>query len=131
LVLRIPPGTARAARRQVLERWYRQQLYEWLPGRLRDWQPILGVQVAACRIKRMKTRWGSCNTAARRIWLNLELAKKPAACLEYVLVHEMVHLLEQHHTDRFHRLMDRFLPDWRLRRDILNRSPLAPEDWPD
>lgn len=77
----------------------------------------------------MKTRWGSCNIEARRVWLNLELAKKAPVCLEYVLVHEMVHLLERHHTERFRELMDRFMPDWRLRRDELNKAPLAHEEW--
>jgi hypothetical protein len=79
----------------------------------------------------MKTRWGTCNIAARRIWLNLELAKKPVACLEYIVVHEMVHLLERHHNDRFSAYMDRFLPQWRVARDMLNAAPLAAEDWDD
>jgi hypothetical protein len=77
----------------------------------------------------MKTRWGSCNDVARRIWLNLELAKKPPACLEYILVHEMVHLKERHHTDQFSQYMDRLMPQWRLRREELNRAPLAHEEW--
>lgn len=77
----------------------------------------------------MKTLWGSCNVDAKRIWLNLELAKKPESCLVYILVHEMVHLLEREHNDRFHVLMDKFLPQWRTYRDTLNRAPLAYEDW--
>ncbi len=77
----------------------------------------------------MKTRWGTCNIAARRIWLNLELAKKPSSCLEFILVHEMVHLLERHHNDRFTGYMGRYMPRWRLHRDELNRAPLAHEDW--
>jgi type I restriction enzyme R subunit len=80
-------------------------------------------------IERMKTKWGTCNADARRIWLNLELAKKPPQCLEYILVHEMVHLLERHHNDRFKTLMDRIIPQWRLHREELNRAPLAHEDW--
>jgi hypothetical protein len=90
---------------------------------------LIGVEVAHCGIKRMKTRWGTCNIEAKRIWLNLELAKKPPACLEYILVHEMVHLLERHHNDRFRAYMDQFLPQWRLHREELNRAPLAHEDW--
>ena len=129
LKLWVPPGTDAAGRRQVLERWYRRELRSLVPDLLAAWEPIVGEGVAECRIKRMKTRWGSCNIAARRIWLNLELIRKPHACLEYMLVHEMVHLLERHHTDRFRELMDRFLPNWRLRRDVLNRSPLAHEEW--
>ena len=77
----------------------------------------------------MKTLWGSCNVEAKRIWLNLELSKKPESCLVYILVHEMVHLLEREHNDRFHALMDKFLPQWRTYRDALNRAPLAYEDW--
>lgn len=123
LELKIPPGMDTPARRSVLERWYRQQLKALLPALIDLWSPVVGVEVAECRVKRMKTRWGTCNIAAKRIWLNLELIKKPSACLEYVLVHEMVHLLERNHTDRFRALMDKFMPDWRLRRDELNRSP--------
>lgn len=77
----------------------------------------------------MKTRWGTCNIEARRIWLNLELAKKPPTCLEYILVHELVHLLERHHNDRFRAHMDQLIPQWRLHREELNRAPLAHEDW--
>ena len=77
----------------------------------------------------MKTRWGSCNAEARRVWLNLELAKKPAACLEYILVHELVHLLERHHSERFRELMDVLMPSWRIHRDELNRAPLVHEEW--
>lgn len=77
----------------------------------------------------IKRRWGTCNIQARRIWLNLELAKKPPQCLEYIVVHEMVHLLERHHNERFRALMDEFMPNWRLHSDILNREPLAHEHW--
>jgi predicted metal-dependent hydrolase len=77
----------------------------------------------------MKTRWGTCNEQARRIWLNLELVKKPPQCLEYIVVHEMVHLLERHHNERFVAYMDEFMPQWRLFRDELNQAPLAHETW--
>lgn len=127
--MRVRPGTNTAQRRRVLERWYRERLRERIPDLLACWEPIIGESVGECRIKRMKTRWGSCNIDARRIWLNLELIKKPHSCLEYILVHEMVHLLERRHTDRFRRLMDGFMPDWRTRRDVLNESPLAHEEW--
>lgn len=129
LMLQVPAGTDAAGRARVLERWYRQRLRDHLQKLVRDWEPIIGVEVAESRIRRMKTRWGSCNIEAKRIWLNLELVKKPVACVEYILVHEMVHLLERHHTDRFRALMDQFMPDWRLRRDELNRWPLAHEGW--
>ena len=129
LELKVPPGTDRDGRIKVLDRWYRRQLKVRIPDLLTYWERVIGVDVADCRVKRMKTRWGSCSIEARRIWLNLELAKKDPACLEYILVHEMVHLIERHHSDRFRSLLDRFLPDWRLRRDELNKAPLAHEDW--
>lgn len=127
--LRVRPGTSRAQREAVLQRWYRQRLREQIPQLIAKWEPEIGVTVAAWGIKKMKTRWGTCNIAAQRIWLNLELAKKPAACLEYILVHEMVHLLERHHNERYQQFMDRLMPQWRLHREELNRSPLAHEEW--
>jgi len=131
LELQVPLGLDRNGREQVLERWYRRRLKARVPSLLARWESVMEVKVADWRIKRMKTRWGSCTIQARRIWLNLELAKKAPRCLEYVLVHEMVHLLERHHTDRFRALMDQFMPDWRLQRDALNKSPLVHEDWDD
>lgn len=89
------------------------------------WQAILGVTVSAWGIKRMKTKWGTCNIEAQRIWLNLELAKKPVQCLEYILVHELTHLLERHHNERFTRVLDQHLPQWRTLREELNGSVLA------
>ena len=112
-----------------MQRWYRQHLRAEVSPLLEKWEPKLDVSVNEVRIKRMKTLWGSCNIGAKRIWLNLELAKKPKSCLVYVFVHEMTHLLERHHNDRFRELMDRFLPQWRTYRDTLNRAPLAHEDW--
>ena len=129
LTMHVWPGTGREKREQVLNDWYRRHLKVLIPDLISRWQPIVGVQVADWGIKKMKTRWGSCNMQDRRVWLNLELAKKPPHCLEYVLVHEMVHLLERHHNDRFKALMDQFMPQWRLYRDELNQAPLAHEDW--
>ena len=116
-------------RERVLQRWYRQQLKELIPPLLEKWQTALGVQVADWAIKKMKTKWGACNIEARRIWLNLELAKKPVQCLEYIIVHELVHLLERHHNDTFTALMNQFLPQWRSRRSELNAAPLAHATW--
>ena len=129
LELGVRPNSDRDAREAVLHRWYRRHLRNQLPPLVAKWEPKLGVTVEDVRIKKMKTLWGSCNIEARRIWLNLELAKKPSSCLAYILVHEMVHLLERHHNDRFRELMDKFLPQWRSYRDELNRAPLAHEDW--
>ncbi len=119
LELTVKPGTDAAKRHAVLERWYRRLLADTLPALIARWEPTVGVRVAEWRIKRMKTRWGTCNIRDRRIWMNLALARKPPECLEYVLVHEMVHLLERHHNARFHAYMDRFMPDWRVRRSRL------------
>ena len=129
IALSVRPGADRKAREAVIQRWYRQHLRTQLPPLLEKWEPKLGVSVNEVRIRKMKTLWGSCNVEAKRIWLNLELAKKPESCLVYVLVHEMVHLLERDHSDRFHALMDRFLPQWRIYQDQLNRAPLAHENW--
>ncbi len=129
MALRVRPGTSRDKREIVLHQWYRQQLREQIPQLITKWELEIGVTVVEWGIKKMKTRWGTCNIDARRIWLNLELAKKPASCLEYILVHEMVHLLERHHNDHFREYMDRLIPQWRLYRDELNRSPLSHENW--
>lgn len=96
-----------------LESWYKQQMQAHLPSLISKWETRIGVQANTWRIRVMKTRWGSCNTLAKRIWLNLNLIKKPLECLEYVIVHELVHLLEASHNKRFYALMDQFLPQWR------------------
>ena len=114
---------------KVLQRWQREELRRAVPPLIARWEKEIGQQVTFWGIKRMKTKWGSCNREAARIWLNLELAKKDPACLEYVVVHEMAHLLERGHGERFTKLMDSLLPDWRTRRDTLNRAPLAEETW--
>ena len=127
--LHIQGETNAEQRARMLQGWYRQQLKQLIPPLLEKWQPVLDVQVVDWAIKRMKTKWGSCNVKAGRVWLNLELAKKPVQCLEYIIVHELAHLLERHHNDKFIALMDKFLPKWRLHRGELNRAPLAHETW--
>lgn len=122
-------GTDVSRREVVLQQWYRRSLRKQIPELLAKWEDKVGVTVAEVCIKRMKTRWGSCNAEARRIWLNLELAKKSPVCLEYILVHEMAHLRERYHNERFRSLMDTVMPSWRLYRDELNRAPLAHEKW--
>ena len=116
-------------RRKVLQRWYREQLKTLIPPLLVKWQQPMGVQVADWGIKKMKTKWGACTIEARRIWVNLELAKKPVRCLEYIIVHELVHLLERHHSDRFTAYMNQFLPLWRRYRAELNQQPLGHGTW--
>ena len=129
MLLRVRPRTGVEARKAVVEQWYRDQLKEAVPALLARWQPLLGVRVKQFFVQRMKTRWGSCNHRARTIRLNSELAKKPRECLEYVLVHELVHLLEPTHNARFVALMDRFMPRWEFLREKLNRLPVGHADW--
>ncbi|MBF0192434.1 MAG: M48 family metallopeptidase [Magnetococcales bacterium] len=129
LDLFVPPGTSAEQREAILSRWYRAQLRRLLPPLLEKWQAILNVQAAFWGIKKMKTKWGSCNATVRRIWFNLELAKKPEQCLEYIVVHELLHLLERHHDNHFTALMDIHLPQWRETRERLNTMPLGHEEW--
>jgi predicted metal-dependent hydrolase len=116
-------------RERVLDAWYREQLKAQIPGLLKKWERVLGVEAADWGIKKMKTKWGACNIEARRIWLNLDLAKKSGRCLEYILVHELIHLLERNHNERFTGLMDRHLPQWRACRKELNAAPLGHVEW--
>lgn len=125
----VRPGTARDRLEAIMHAWYRERLREHFSPLLAKWEPRVGVHVAELRIKRMRTRWGTCNAPVKRIWLNLELAKKPIVCLEYILVHEMVHFLERRHNDAFRSHMDRLLPSWKQVRRELNRAPLTHEDW--
>ncbi len=129
LDLFVRPGTSSKQREVVLLHWHREQLKAMIPPLLEKWQLILGVHVTDWGIKKMKTKWGSCNPAAERLWFNLELAKKPLPCLEYIVVHELVHLHERNHTERFTALMEAHMPKWRLYRKILNKTPLGHEEW--
>lgn len=129
LDLFVRPGTSAEQREAILLRWHREQLKALIPPLLEKWQPILGVQVADWGVRKMKTKWGSCNPASRRVWFNLELAKKPMPCLEYIVVHELVHLLERHHNDRFAGLIEAHVPQWRQYREMLKKAPLGHEEW--
>jgi hypothetical protein len=127
--LHTPSKTNAERREQALQQWYRQELKALIPSMLEKWQPLLNVQITEWGVKKMKTKWGSCNTKEGRIWLNLELIKKPIKCLEYIVIHEMVHLLEKHHNEQFKAHMDRCMPHWRLHREELNREPLGHDQW--
>lgn len=129
LHLHVPVKLSPARKERLLQRWYREQLRTRALPLISKWQKRMGVELSDWGIKRMKTKWGSCNAGARRIWLNLELAKKPAKCLEYLIVHELAHLKERNHNDQFLALMDKYLPDWRERRTLLNVHPLAHASW--
>ncbi|NLY86574.1 MAG: M48 family metallopeptidase [Tissierellia bacterium] len=118
--LYVRENTPEYLRERVMTEWYRKELRELIPPLIAKWEPIMGVKVNEFGVKKMKTRWGSCNPEAKRIWLNLELAKKSPACIEYVLVHEMAHLLERSHNEVFVAYMDKFLPNWRAIKAELN-----------
>lgn len=122
-------GTSLENRKLVLTEFYRTQIKAQIEKLIPDWQNRIAVEVSDWSVKQMKTKWGSCNTEIKRIWLNLELAKKPPECLEYILVHELVHLLERKHNDRFRAHMDNFMPNWRECRDLLKNMPLAFGTW--
>jgi len=127
--LYVRPGSPKIKRQEVLNIWYRTQLKAIVPDLIAKWQKIIGVQVADWGIKAMRTRWGTCNSKTKRIWLNLELAKKPVYLLEYILVHEMVHLLERHHGQAFIAHMDKLVPRWPAYKQELNKTILGHVDW--
>ena len=129
IVLRVRPGADRAKRQAILDEWYREQIKKAVPQLVAKWEPLMDVKVARFHVQRMKTKWGSCNAAAGAIRLNTDLAKKPRECLEYLVVHEMAHLLEPTHNARFVALMDRFMPKWQSFREALNRLPVRHEHW--
>ena len=129
LVLCVRPGTDRSAKAAALSRWYRELVKAELPALIATWEPVMGVTIERFHVQQMKTKWGSCTPARRSIRLNTELALKPKDLLEYVVVHEMAHLLEPTHNQRFIDYMDRFMPNWRDRQRQLNRLPVRHVNW--
>lgn len=129
LTLAVHPGSDRNYRERVLQRWQRAALRERAEVLVTSWATAFGLSQPTFGIKRMRTKWGSCNAASRRIWLNLELVKKPPACIDYLVCHEIAHLIEPSHNDRFIALMDRHMPRWRVIKAELNREPLSYEEW--
>lgn len=129
LELYIRPNTLTPRRKEILDNWYREQLKQEIAKMLDKWEQKIGVKTNDFGVKIMKTKWGTCNIEAKRIWLNLELAKKPLECLEYIVVHELVHLLERNHNSKFVRYMDAFMPKWRFYRDELNSLPFRHVNW--
>jgi predicted metal-dependent hydrolase len=128
ILLRLRLDTPARKRQAIMEEWYRAQITEAVPQLIAKWEPMMAVKVEQFLVRRMKTRWGSCTPRTRRIRLNTELAKKSPELLEYVVVHEMVHLIERHHNGRFAGLMDKHLPNWRDLRKALNNAPPAHTD---
>lgn len=129
LLLRVRPNADDTMKEAVLANWYRRQLKAAIPPLIQTWEPRLSVDIHGFFVQHMKTKWGSCNPTSRTIRLNTELAKKPKECLEYIVVHEMIHLLEPTHNTRFTSLLTHFLPQWQHSRDTLNRLPVRNEHW--
>lgn len=129
MILTVRPDTESSKRHIILESWYREQIKIAVPSLIAEWEGRMDVVVDRFFVQRMKTKWGSCNPPKRSIRLNTELARKPRECLEYLVVHEMTHLIEPTHNKHFIALMDRFLPNWRTLRDQLNAFPLAHSEW--
>lgn len=129
IILVVRPRTSINKREKIIREWYRTELRPLVEKYVNRWEKKIGVKTKMWGIKRMKTRWGTCNQKSGRVWLNLELAKKPIECIEYVIVHELVHLIERTHSEKFVRLMTKHLPKWRSDKDELNRFILAHEEW--
>jgi len=127
--LYVRPDTDIRNRQVIMDEWYRQQLKQLAPPAIEKWEKTMGVSINEFAIKKMKTKWGTCNREAKRIWLNLELAKKPFHCIEYIIVHELAHLLERSHNDNFIAIMDNFLPEWKHLKNELNKLPISHSDW--
>lgn len=127
--LYVKPRTSFEKKQKIIDDWYRNQLKELTIPIVEKWESVMGVSVNEIGVRKMKTKWGTCNNETKRIWLNLELAKKPFHCIEYIIVHELVHLLERNHNERFLVYMDKFLPEWRILRQELNSLPVSHVEW--
>jgi predicted metal-dependent hydrolase len=129
LTLTVRPGADAQKRAEVIHEWHKSLLHAVVPALIQKWEPKLKVNVSSYFLQRMKTKWGSCNPRDKNIRLNTELVKKPKDLLEYVIVHEMAHLLEPTHSERFVALLDKHYPSWREARAELNELPLSAETW--
>ena len=127
--LYVRTGSTSKQRATILNDWFREQLKNQIPELIEKWEGKMQVKLNAWGVKQMKTKWGTCNIESKRIWLNLELAKKPQRCLEYIIVHELVHLLERHHNDTFVSHMDKYFPQWKVCKKELNNLPVSHADW--
>jgi len=129
MLLQTRPDAGEGRKQNILDAWYREQLKEAAPPLIAKWERLMGLKVERFFVQKMKTKWGSCSRSSASLRLNTDLAKKPRECLEYIVVHEMAHLLEPTHNSRFSSLMDRFMPNWRFYRQALNRLPVRHENW--
>lgn len=129
MILQLRPAASQEKKQEVLDAWYREQIKAVVPALIAKWERLLGVKAGKVFVQKMKTRWGSCSPGMGNIRLNTDLAKKPPQCLEYIVAHELLHLLERHHNERFAALMDAHMPQWRQYREMLNSLPLAHQEW--
>ena len=129
ILMKVRKNSTRDKREQIMHEWLRNRMRNNLTGLITKWEGIIEVSASHYGIKRMRTKWGSCNSEQKRIWLNLELAKKSPQCLEYVLVHEIIHILEPKHSERFFSLLDEYMPSWRTHKENLDKPPLVHVDW--
>ena len=127
--LYVRPNTTIEQRQNYINEWYRKQLKTQIPQLIIKWEKIIGITVDDWGVKQMKTKWGTCNIEQKRIWINLELAKKPFYCLEYIVVHEMIHLIERHHNANFLAHLEKYMPKWKLYKEELNRLPVSHGEW--
>ena len=127
--LYVKEGMSVEYKRNVMNEWYRAELRRVIPEIIERWEKKMDVRVNHWEVRQMKTKWGTCNIEKKRIWINLELAKKPIHCLEYIIVHEMIHFIERHHNERFMALMDKHIPQWKFFKEELNRLPVSHGEW--
>lgn len=127
--LHIKAGSSKKTKEKALEKWYRRELIKELEAITPEWERKINVKASSFNIRKMKARWGSCDPKRKRININMELIKKPIICLEYIVVHELVHLIEPYHNQHFKELMYEFMPTWRRHKNTLNREPLSHEEW--
>jgi predicted metal-dependent hydrolase len=125
----VRPDSTTEQRQTIINEWYRTELKKLIQPIIDKLEKQIGITVNDWQVKQMKTKWGTCNIEKKRIWINLELAKKPIHCLEYIIVHEMIHLLERHHNDRFLTLMEKYMPQWKFYKEELNRLPVSHGEW--
>lgn len=125
IIMEVPKKTSRDYRFSLMEEWYRNEMRNIIPTILRKWEIIIGVNAKSYGIRKMKTKWGSCNVDSAKLWFNLELIKKPSICMEYIIVHELIHLIEKKHNNQFIKLMDKYMPNWRVYEFELNNLPIS------
>jgi len=129
MILSVRQGTPPEKREHILTEWYRKRLKEIVVPLIAKWESVLLVNVTSWGIRKMKTKWGGCNPKTGRILINLELIKKPEHCIEYIILHEVAHLIEKRHNDRFRDILTQYMPGWQLYRDELNDAPLGYDEW--